>query len=74
MTERHDDDPFCEHADPYPPTHATLSRRGAVRLALASPLVIAAAAACHAPRNLVCAPGLPDTEHCTHRFCRYHSG
>ena len=69
------EDPFCESADPYPPLRAAVGRRDVVRLALASPVIIATASAvlgCHGPRNLVCAPGLPDTEHCTHSFCKYH--
>jgi len=67
-----DDDPFCETADPYPPKQPEVGRRDIVRLALVSPAILAAASACHGPRNLVCAPGLPDTEHCTHVFCKYH--
>jgi hypothetical protein len=68
------DDPFAPEADPYPPAAPRVSRRGVVRLALASPVVAVAIAGCAAPRNLVCAPTPQDAEHCTHRFCRYHLG
>jgi hypothetical protein len=68
------DDPFAPDADPYPPAAPRVSRRGVVRLAVASPVVALAVAGCGAPRNLVCAPSPGDGEHCTHRFCRYHLG
>ncbi|MBL8606904.1 MAG: hypothetical protein JNL38_06270 [Myxococcales bacterium] len=69
----HDDDPFDPKHDPYAdvirPASRPVSRRAWLTLAGAAP--IACAAACAAPRRLVCAPAPLDDEHCTARFCRY---
>jgi len=74
----HDDDPFNPTHDPYPDaTPGVLEGRGVSRrlvLTLAAAAPLACAAACAAPRRLVCAPAPGDDEHCTARFCRYFRG
>lgn len=78
-----DDDALDPRHDPYPPARRvasdprdtpapTVSRRGLLLVPVLAPALVACAG--RAGRALSCAPRPGDAEHCTARFCRYHSG
>lgn len=72
---RHDPYPLAPRAGPEPrgtSASPTLSRRSLLLAPALAPALVACAG--RAGRALSCAPTPGDAEHCTARFCRYHSG